>query len=70
MTKHEFLEKVEWEGGIEDALAYGLSSEDCDDPEVADLWRKLEAFQPIMNRFNQLMADMWSEGSPGGDKEK
>lgn len=54
MTKHmsaeRFAAKVEWEGGITDALDYGLKADDLpehsDDPLTADLraaWKALRS---------------------------
>lgn len=46
-TKSEFCGKIDWEGGIEEALLYGLKSNDlADTPENAefrDHWDQLEA---------------------------
>jgi hypothetical protein len=41
-TKDELARKVRWEGGALDAIEYGISSEQIDDPELRDLWRALE----------------------------
>jgi hypothetical protein len=42
MTEQEFAAKVIWEGGIFDALEYGLKSADCDPGKLRDLWTRLE----------------------------
>ena len=48
LTLVEFASKVEWEGGVFDALQYGLKSTDIDidsDPNarrLADIWEALE----------------------------
>lgn len=35
-------EKVDWEGGVIEALEYGIRSGDIADPEVATVWRRVE----------------------------
>ena len=47
MSAKDFAAKVEWEGGILEALDYGLKHTDlaADDPDAADLragWKTLE----------------------------
>jgi hypothetical protein len=45
MTEDEFLAKVEWEGGVVDALEYGLRADMLKDrsSELFKLWRKLDS---------------------------
>lgn len=46
MTKEEILDKIDWEGGIAEAiLGYGLSFEDLPEnapPEVRYAWKELQ----------------------------
>jgi hypothetical protein len=35
-------EKVAWEGGVLEAIDYGIQSSDIEDEEVARLWAELE----------------------------
>ena len=34
-------DRIDWEGGYFDAVEYGISPDDIDDPEVAALWEAL-----------------------------
>ena len=46
MTKEEFRDKVEWEGGVMEAVDYGLKVTDLPDDvpaKVADAWHRLES---------------------------
>ena len=40
MTIEELASKVEWEGGVEGALDYGVTSDDIEDPQLSALWAK------------------------------
>lgn len=42
LTLRRLAERVEWEGGVIEALEYGIHSGDIDDPEVATVWRRME----------------------------
>lgn len=44
MTEDQFLGKVEWEGGVLEALEYGLKADALkdQDSELASRWRALE----------------------------
>lgn len=44
MTPRDFFAKVEWEGGIDSSLEYGLRSGDMDDsdPKLKEAWATLE----------------------------
>jgi hypothetical protein len=62
VNTEEFAGKVEWEGGIEEALHYGLKSTDIDDnPELALAWADMEAtwkvFQHTVRRVEELLPD-------------
>lgn len=41
MTLEEFEDKVDWEGGILEALVYGLTPEDAPEGEFRQLWSDL-----------------------------
>jgi len=38
LRRADFLAKIEWEGGIQAALAAGLSPSDCDDDDLMTDW--------------------------------
>lgn len=42
MSESDFAAKIEREGGITDALDYGLKAEDCEPGPLRDAWEKLE----------------------------
>ncbi len=42
LTLRRLAEKVDWEGGVIEALEYGIRSSDIADPEVATVWRRVE----------------------------
>jgi hypothetical protein len=44
LTEEEFAAKVEWEGGIGEALSYGLKASDLQNPdsELGKAWARLE----------------------------
>ena len=44
MTLKEVASKVDYEGGIWDALSWGIKSSDIADENLAKLWKKLEDF--------------------------
>lgn len=35
-------QKIRWEGGLWAALEFGIRADDITDPELADLWSRLE----------------------------
>lgn len=41
-TNASLLTKINWEGGIMDALDYGISPDDIEDPKVASIWRDIQ----------------------------
>lgn len=67
MSAKDFAAKVEWEGGILEALDYGLKHTDLDpqDEEAAELraaWKELEEkfepVKPIVNRLERLLENL------------
>jgi hypothetical protein len=67
MTEDEFLQKVEWEGGVVEALEYGLRADMLKDPNIklGRLWKSLETawlgLQPLMGAVESYFED-WQEG--------
>jgi len=62
MNTEEFAGKVEWEGGIEEALQYGLRSTDIDDnPELEAAWAEMEKvwaeWQVYVRAVEELLPD-------------
>lgn len=56
-TLSDFVDKIDWEGGIYGALEYGLKSRDYDLPkEVEDQWSEL---RDLFNDMEDLVADFW-----------
>lgn len=60
MTEQEFANKIEWEGGILDALDYGLTPEDVEGGELQDAWRTLyirytASLKPAVERVQELL---------------
>jgi hypothetical protein len=43
LSRHALGEKVAWEGGAFEALRYGIRSREIDDPELAQLWSRMES---------------------------
>ena len=41
MTPEEFCAKIDFEGGVFDALEYGLTEEGLGDPVLAAAWKRL-----------------------------
>lgn len=54
--------KIEWEGGVLDALQYGIHASDIDDPELRALWAELEAANakvgPAVSTINHIFVGM------------
>lgn len=70
MNAQEFATKVDWEGGIVDALDYGLHADDLDDePDTAPLkqaWAELERIYrdqlgPAVEKVRALLPDSGDE---------
>lgn len=66
MTRGNFASKIEWEGGIFEALDYGLKHTDlsADDPDAAALraaWAELEAaydaLRPLVRKIDDLLEE-------------
>lgn len=56
-------DKIEWEGGIMEALDYGIKTEDMPegDTELAEAWEKLrtawKALEPLTTAVSKLLGD-------------
>lgn len=53
LSREDFVAKIDWEGGSDAAIEYGLSPEDCADPRTAAWWReclKAHSLTPTMDR--------------------
>lgn len=41
LTKEELIDKIEWvEGGISEAIQYGIESKDIKDRDISKLWEE------------------------------
>lgn len=65
---HDFLSKIDWEGGVYEALQYGLKVSDYDLPqEVVDSWNEIrESFadlDELVTEFNKI-ADRVADQTP------
>lgn len=65
LTAEQFGDKVEWEGGIFEALNYGLRADDLanQNSELAHKWAELEKrwndLKPLADEVQQLLDDAW-----------
>lgn len=54
----DFVSKIDWEGGLDGALSYGLTTSDYEIPkEIQDKWAEL---QEIHSDFEAEAAEFWS----------
>ena len=53
----ELLEKVEWEGGILDAIDYGVRHEDFESQELKNAWKKVEEFYDRMFPYTRVIEE-------------
>lgn len=57
-TNQEVANKVDWEGGIIEALYWGLRSDDIADPDLSAAWAELETtVPPILDRIRNLLPE-------------
>lgn len=67
MTPEEFAAKVHWEGGVIDALEYGLKAEDMDgsDPGLQTKWAVLveqyAKIEPLVRKMELLLEELVEE---------
>jgi len=60
MTPEEFLDKVEWEGGIAQAVEYGLTSAHLDDPD-SDFGRAWDRVVFAVEEFEQIAQEFYDD---------
>lgn len=52
-------DKVNWEGGVWDAIVYGISADDIEDPKIAELWEKaddlMRQLMPIVDDIEYIL---------------
>lgn len=62
MTKQDWLSKAQWEGGLYEALSYGLTHKDLDpndDPDFyADVKEIVEALASVHDAVERVEAEM------------
>lgn len=65
LSAESFADKVDWEGGIFEALRYGLRASDLKDQnsELAKQWAELESrwndLLPLVNNVQMLLDEAW-----------
>lgn len=57
-TLEDLVAKIDWEGGLDSALSYGVSSEDYELPD--DVAEKLDELVDFHEEFETLAAEFWS----------
>ncbi len=65
LSGEEFVAKVDWEGGVVDALEYGMRSTDLgpDEYRLADAWLRVEHawrehMLPAINGYRKVVHDL------------
>lgn len=63
-SRERLVSKIDWEGGLLDAIEYGIRAEDMPegDDELAKAWKKLEdAYNEVVPHAAQVSAllDLW-----------
>lgn len=49
-TRRDVAAKVDWEGGVDEALAYGIAADEMPDPELEAAWAAAKvAYAPFAN---------------------
>lgn len=66
MSEQDFAQKVQWEGGVTEALEYGLIGPDVVPGELRDKWVELEQVwlthaAPLIHEMQRLI-DRLAEG--------
>lgn len=71
MSAADFAGKVMWEGGITEALDYGLKPEDAPEGPIRDAWTRAYALwqqmEPVMHEIDSLLEAV-EEDEPTGDE--
>lgn len=69
MTPEDFAAKVNWEGGVMDALAYGLKPSDAPEGPIRDLWTQAHALweqlDPIRYDLGILLDEIYDNAQDG-----
>ena len=60
-TAQEVFDKIEWEGGINDAIEWGLFSEQIEDPKLRELWAVAEQLYEDFREARQNIYDYFDE---------
>jgi hypothetical protein len=56
-----FVAKIEWEGGIESAIEYGLTPADADDPNISDSWALIVDQYEGRAASGKLLSDLYAD---------
>lgn len=65
MSVLDVARKVEWEGGVAEAIEYGIRSESIDDPALSNLWEQAETAYEQYEQFERLIDDiLWAVDDP------
>jgi hypothetical protein len=79
MTVRRFASKVGWEGGVVDALDYGLHATDLNPGDegskpLREAWAALEDgyrdFRPLLERVSAIIDDLDEDGRVGDADEE
>lgn len=70
MTEQDFASKIEWEGGITEALDYGLKSVDCEPGALHNAWKKLETKWAGIQKEMDTVQNILDEYSEEEDEEE
>ena len=69
MTPEDFASKVNWEGGVMDALAYGLKPNDAPEGPLRDLWTRAyelwEQLDPILEDLVTMLDEIYDNAQGG-----
>lgn len=55
MTEEDFAEKVQWEGGVIDALEYGLKAEHVEPGDLRNDWAVLASYYDDMHEILEVV---------------
>ena len=73
MTESAFAGKVEWEGGILEALDYGLKPADAPKGPIRDAWARLyqvwQQIEPLVDEVSRLLDGVEHSGEDEGGED-
>lgn len=49
------LNKIEWEGGVIEALSYGIKTDDFDNAELRKAWQELEVYGKEIAKLSRII---------------